>query len=397
MTEHSKRAHALLSASGATRWLACPPSARLEDKFPDTTSEHAARGTLAHEIAENTLRAVFGIISQAESDGRRKKLLTHELYSPDMLPAIQSYDQLITRKGREAQAADPNALILIEQRVDFSAYVPEGFGTADAIIITDGILHIFDYKNGRGVAVTAENNPQMRLYALGALEEFDFSYDIHTVRMTISQPNKTGETTEELSAEELRKWGEEKVKPRAALAFKGEGDFCPGDHCGFCRAKGSCRARSALYMKVVRAYNLEEDPDLLTLAEVADLLPWAKPIAKWAKELEAFAHDRAVEGYKVPGHKLVEGSRERTISDEKGLVKEFKAAGIKDSQLYKKSLVGLGALETLAGGKVAFEDLAKDYITVSRKGPALVPEDDKRTEYRSAANDFVPIDDEIEI
>lgn len=241
---HAERAHAKLSASGSKRWLTCTPSARLEDQFEETTSEFAEEGTLAHEVSEVLLQYHTGAISKAARTRRLNKLKKHELYSDSMIEYVSTYSDLVIEKFNALEAEKGDAMILLEQRLDFSEWVPEGFGTGDALIIADEVMEVIDLKYGKGVPVDAEKNTQMMLYALGALNQFGALYDIECVRMTIVQPRLDSVSTYELSVSELLSWANDFVKPRAEMAWQGEGEFEAGDHCRFCRAKANCSARA---------------------------------------------------------------------------------------------------------------------------------------------------------
>lgn len=289
--------HALLSASSSHRWLHCTPSARLEEQFENTTSIFAAEGTAAHELSEHKLRLFLGQASKRPvSDFDSEEL---ERYTDEY---VNFATELITEVKKNCK--DP--IILLEQRLDYSCYVPEGFGTGDLVVIADGTLDIVDLKYGKGVAVSAENNPQMKLYALGAVILFDSLYDIKTVRMTICQPRLESISTYELSGDELTAWAETELRPKAQLAMNGDGEFLPGEHCRFCRARHTCRARADTHL--VLAKHDFKQPALLTDDEIAEVLSLAERLSLWAGDVYAYATDLAINaGKEWDGFKVVEG------------------------------------------------------------------------------------------
>lgn len=262
--------HAVLSASSSHRWLNCPPSVRLEESFEKTTSVFAEEGTLAHEIGEIKLRKELGQIKQKEYVDKLSECVNSDLYSKDMTDYVDIYVDTCLEKFNEAKAGTADAIAIIEQKLDFSKWVPDGFGTGDFVVIADGTMEICDLKYGKGVAVSAIDNPQMRLYALGAITEFEFLYDIQNVKMTIIQPRLDSISTDEITVDELLTWANEYVKPRAELAIKGEGKFCAGDHCKFCRAKAVCKARADKNLELAK-YEFSE-PNTLSNLEIADIL-----------------------------------------------------------------------------------------------------------------------------
>ncbi|WP_276718293.1 DUF2800 domain-containing protein, partial [Bacillus sp. (in: firmicutes)] len=252
MADHSSRAHALLSASGSKRWLTCTPSARLEQEFEESTSVFAEEGTLAHELSEVLLQYHFGQISKTARTRRMNKLKKHELFSQSMLDYVTSYADLVVERINALQAGTRDATILLEQRLDYSEWVPEGFGTGDVVAIGDNVVEIIDLKYGKGVPVSAQENTQMRLYALGAINQFGMLYDIEMVRMTIIQPRLDSVSTDEIKADQLLAWADEFVKPRAEMAAAGEGEFISGDHCRFCRARFTCRKRAEANLELAK-------------------------------------------------------------------------------------------------------------------------------------------------
>lgn len=358
--------HALLSASSSRRWLNCTPSARLEEKFPsDNGSVYAEEGTAAHALAEHKLKRMLK---------RRSKRPVSDYQCDEMEECTDGYVSYAMEQVELAKQNCKDPVVLIEQRLDYSAYVPEGFGTGDLLIVADGTLTVIDLKYGKGVAVDAEWNPQMMLYGLGALELFDAIYDIDTVRMTIYQPRLESVSTWEISVEGLMKWVEEELKPRAQLAINGEGEFRCGSWCRFCKAKNTCRARAEEYLKLAQMEF--QPPALLSDEEIAEVLKVADDLAKWAADVYAFATDEAItHGKQWTGFKLVEGRSNRKYMDEEEVAEAARAAGYTD--IYKRSLVGIAEMEKLMGKKKFTEVLGK--LVYKPQGKiTLVTESDKR-------------------
>lgn len=358
------RAHAILSASASHRWLVCTPSARLESRFPDKGSPYAAEGTKAHSLAEETLWRFLagGDSTVCCEDG-------------EMREAVQFYVDVCIEKITAARNASPDAKILVEERLDFSEYVPQGFGTGDAVIVSDDGLEVVDLKYGKGVRVEAVENSQMMLYALGALSAYGWLYNVGRVRMTIVQPRLDNVSTSEISDDALYLWGR-KVQRLAAKAFAGEGEFKPGEHCRFCKARNTCRA----YAEAMKAHireDLRPAPELQD-DEIADIVQHAKEVKNWLDGVEAYALGRALSGTKYPGMKLVAGRSTRKIADESAAAAVLLSAGYND--IYRpQSLRTLTELEKLCGKK-HFAELLGANLTKSEGKPALVPASDKRPE-----------------
>lgn len=382
--------HAILSASSASRWMTCPPSARLEQNFENKTSEFAAEGTLAHELGELNLRHNLGEITKRKLNSEIKNIEAHELYTADMPDYVDIYVNTCLEKVSEAKAKTKDALFKIEQRLDFSEWVPEGFGTGDFVIIADGTMEICDLKYGKGVPVSAVSNKQMRLYALGAIEEFGFLYDIENVKMTIIQPRLDSISTDEITAAELLKWAEEFVKPTAELAFKGEGEFCAGEHCGFCRAKSVCKARADKNLELAK-YEFRTT-ETLSEKDIADILGKADELAKWVKDIQTYALDQALQGAAFEGWKLVEGRSNRKYTDVEKVAEILLKDGYLNSDIYKpKELQGLTNMEKLVGKK-ELNKLVGKFIEKPPGKPVLVTEDDKRPVFNSAKGDFEKVE-----
>lgn len=369
-------AHAILSASASSRWLHCTPSARLERKFPDASSPYALEGSRAHERAEYFLNRFL-------KTGDSNVLIREDV---EMNDAVQAYVNICVEKINEARTASPDAQIKVEQRLDFSRWVPEGFGTGDMVMVSDKYFEIVDLKYGKGVPVSAVNNSQMRLYALGMYEAFGYLYGADEVRMTIVQPRLDSVSTETISVDDLLAWGEE-VKKKAKIAFKGEGEFCAGGHCRFCKARNTCRAHAEYELK-----NVKEDLQTSELEdfEISDILLRAKGIKTWLDGLEAYALGKALDGYDWPGMKLVEGRSNRKITDDTIAANNLLNAGFGAEAIYKpRALRSITDLEKLCGKKM-FSELMSGVIEKPPGKPTLVSADDKRQalEITNIRNDF---------
>lgn len=359
--------HALLGASSSARWLVCTPSARLEAMFPDEQSPYAAEGTIAHDLAESILRHKL--------EGKKAPKLDD--YSTEMVEAVNRYVDICEEKVNEARARSSDAEAMIEARLDFSRWVPEGFGTGDMVIVADGILEVIDLKYGKGVPVSAIENTQMRLYALGAYDVNEFLYDVKSVRMTIVQPRLDSISTDEMALEELLDWGEE-IKPIAQRAFRGEGECTPCDYCNFCKARHTCRALADTCLTAFYKDGGKLN-QLLTDSEVSDILAMKDLITKWIKGVYDFAYEKALSGEKQwPGYKLVEGTSRRTITDPEAAAKTLLNNGYKEEDIFKpRELEGITNLQKVLGKKGVTEYL-EAYIDKPEGKPTLVPDSDKR-------------------
>lgn len=372
--------HALLSASGAHRWLECTPSAQLELQFPQSTSEYAEEGTAAHELCELTARYWLGEISEAEYENQRDELAKGKYYNAEMQECANDYAKFVAEKTAAARETCEDAFTALEVRVDFSKYVKDGFGTGDCIIVSDNVLEIIDFKYGKGVRVEAAGNPQMKLYALGAYLEYNTLFDIDPVRMTIFQPRLSGvQSSDEITVKELLEWAEKYVKPRAKLAYKGEGEFAPSEEvCKFCRAKAQCKARADKNLEL-----FDEAPDvlLLTPEDAGKILEQAGDIQSWLADLESLVSSTLLAGQPVEGWKMVEGRSNRRFTDELKVVAAMKAAGYDESLLYERKLITLTQMEKDFGKKAVAETLGELIVKPQGK-PTLAPAKDKRPEFR---------------
>ena len=357
--------HAILSASSSHRWLHCLPSARLELEFENTNGEAAKEGTAAHALSEHKLKKALRI---------RSKRPTSEYDSDEMEECTDAYVDFIMEQVELARKSCTDPIVLIEQRLDFSCYVPDGFGTGDCVIISDDRLHIVDFKYGMGVLVDAEDNPQMKLYALGALEIYDSLYDIKEISMTIFQPRRENVSTWTVPVEELKTWAEEELKPKATKAYQGEGEYMPGSWCTFCRASTRCRARADENLKLAQMEF--KMPPLLTDSEIEEVLTILPDLTKWANEITAYATDAAVNhGKEWHGFKVVEGRSVRKYKDENAVAEKAVISGYKD--IYRKSLIPMTEMQKLMG-KTKFEEILGNLIYKPPGKPTLVPNSDKR-------------------
>ncbi len=378
--------HALLSASGAERWLHCTAAPRLEETLPERESEYADEGHLAHEIAELKLRKKFTVMKPSEYKKALEKFKKHELYQPEMDGYTDQYVDYITGV---TMSYSSTPYVAIEKRVDYSLYAPEGFGTSDCIIIGGNTLHVNDFKYGKGVPVSAENNPQMKLYALGALSAYSMLYDIQTIKISIIQPRLDSISEFTISRNDLIDWGVFEVKPKAKAAFDGEGEFCAGDWCRFCRTKALCRARSEFAQEPYDEYRGAKPP-IIGNAEVGQILARAQAIKAWVTDLEDYALSEILCGGEVPGWKAVEGRSVRQFIDTDAAFSAVKAAGYDEALLYERKPITLTGVETLLGKK-QFGELLTDHIQKSPGKPTLAPVTDNRkaiTVKTTAAEDF---------
>lgn len=370
--------HALISPSAAKRWIACPGSVRLTEDFPDKGSKYAEEGTFAHSVCETLLRHYVEKISPSRKKAEIAALRANEWYSDELWDYCKIYVDLVKATYKDALKKDPSAVLEIEVKLDLGNFIPDGFGTADAIIIYKDTICVFDFKYGRGVRVDAKDNPQMRIYAGGALVAYHDLFDIKRVVTTIVQPRvENGISAESLSADELLAYCTEVIWPAADKAYRGVEEFCPGDHCRFCPANGKCKAQldenTALMQQ---AFSLPE-PMVLTAKDLGEILIKAPVVEKWLKAVKDVAMDAALNGEEIPGMKLVAGRSTRSYSDEEALLDSLHDAGVEDALIYERNLLSPAKLEKLLGKK-EYNAVAAPYVTVAPGKPTLVPETDKR-------------------
>lgn len=403
--------HALLSASSASRWLTCTAAPRFEEGLPESTSTYAEEGRLAHAIAELKVLKKFTVMTGRTYTTRLNKLKKDALYDQEMDKTTDLYLEHLTE---QAMLYDSSPTVVAEVKVDFGEYVPEGFGTCDCVMIGGDTLSITDYKHGKGVPVSAVGNPQMRLYALGALKRYApvFGDTIKQVRMTIDQPRLDSYTSDLITVEELRAWGES-IKPIAQKAFSGLGEFVPGEHCRFCRGKAQCRARANVntaledfkdcvpagsvkpgeFVPQIHSYltpgGVEVHP-LLSDAEIGDLLIRGQQLVQWYKDLEEYATKTLLDGKPIEGWKLVAGRSNRTFTDQDAAIKAVIAAGYDEALVYDRKPKTLSELEKLMG-KAEFAEKIGSYVVKPLGKPTLALATDKREVYNPAAADFAGV------
>ena len=378
MINHSERAHAVLSASGAEKWLNCPPSARLEESYPDTSSPYAKEGTLAHEIAEFKTRNYFiETLPKRTFTSKLNKFKKDELYQNEMDEYTESYLEYI----KEVAMKYPSKpYIALEKKIDFSKYVPDGYGTCDCILIHGNDMHIIDFKYGKGVPVSAENNSQLMLYALGALEAYSMLYQIETVHLSIFQPRLDNISCFEISAANLLSWTIEEVEPKAKLAYDGIGDFKAGEHCRFCKAQAQCRAKAE---SIISVFPVKEDPALLTDDEIGLILAKAKELVSWSNAVEDYALNAILSGKEIQGWKAVEGRSVRVFSDADKAFEKIVESGTPEEMLYERKPLSLSQIEKLLGKK-EFESIVSSFVIKPQGKPTLAPSDDKRPVFNKA-------------
>lgn len=399
-------AHAFLSASGSKIWLTCTPAARAQEAYPDLESVFSREGTFGHGLAGARLNIELNRDKGALNTWYNEPGVAaewSEFYNTEFAEHVEGYVQRCLDDIKAVLAVCPDAVILMEQRLDFSRWVPNGFGTGDLVIVADRRLRIRDLKLGKGVRVDAEDNSQLMLYAAGALDTYGMLYDFDEIEVTIDQPRIDHLDTVVISRDQLEVWLDEYVRPRAQMAWDGTGEFVAGDHCGFCRARHGCAARAAHSQAVVALYNPDDDFKLMAPAmteeQVAAVLPRIDEFLRWAKDLKAWALREAVIGKKEwPGLKLVAGRSVRKIVDQDALAAKLTAGGIPEAVIYERSLLGLTALEK-AVGKKKFGELSKaakgeaELVVKPPGKPKLVPESDKRLPWVPQDLDVIEFDD----
>lgn len=385
---HETRAHAKLSASGAYRWLECTAAPTFEEQFPDKESLFAKEGSLAHELAELTLNHRLGRITDEQYQQNVAAIHADELYSTDMADYVGQYVDYCMDRITKARATNSDAEILVETRLDFSRWVPEGFGTGDLVIVCDGTILVCDLKYGKGKAVDAFDNSQAKLYALGAVSGFSHLFDFDWVEVCIFQPRVSSEpSTWQTSVKDLLHWGE-LIKPIAKEAFSGFGHFRAGDHCDFCRGRGRCRTLADHNIAAVTGEF--KDINLLSDAEIGELLKVADQRIKWYGALkEQSLKDATLKGTKYPGWKLVSGRSTRRYRDQDAVASRLTVENaIPAATIYEPpTLLGITAMEK-ALGKKQFQELLGDLIDKPPGKPTLAPADDPREELDTALNGF---------
>lgn len=374
--------HALLNPSGAEIWSECTPAGRLQKLFDDTAGTAAQEGTLAHAIGELLLKFRLDRIIKKEYDKLLAAFKNHPLFEPSMFDYCEDYAGFVMEQYAEALAHTPNAQIFIEKRLDLTRWVPEGFGTGDAIITANRWMIFVDLKYGKGVRVSAQKNKQLRLYGLGAVDEYEASFDFENIRMIIFQPRLDNISIEEMPLLDLLNWGDTFIKPRAKMAWEGTGPYVPGDHCRFCRAKITCKANAEYQLELAKYEFLKAD--LLDDFAIADVLERYDMFVNWIQAVEEFALAEAVKGRKWPGFKLVAGRSNRAYKSEVDVVNKLVSLGHAASDLYNSKIKGLGDMEKQIG-KTAFNKHVDPLLHKPPGKPALAPESDPRPVYNNTA------------
>jgi len=389
-TNHKARAHALLSASGASRWMACTPSPLLEEDFKEESSFYAEEGTLAHEFADINLRLFNKEMPKRKHTAETKKLKAHKLYSEEMDQFVEVHTDYVKSQFNAAKKITPDAVLLVEARISIEDITGEENAqcTCDSIVISDGVLEVIDLKYGAGIRVSSEDNPQLKLYGLGALNFYDLMYDINTVRLTITQPRMDSISSWEISADDLRKWGTEEVTPRAKEALSGKGEQVVGDHCHYCKAAPKCKAQHDLATKTAVDAFTDKTPQLINDETLTEMYGNIKTVQKWFKSVTDYMYKEAMNGKKWEGLKLVDGRSQRAWTDESKVVEILEKDYNFDAYVTEK-LKGIGDIEKLVGKK-EFPSLLGEVVGYKKSAPSLVAESDKRPEYgiQSVADDY---------
>lgn len=368
MTKHAK-----LSPSAASRWLECTMAPTVEANFPETYSTYAAEGTFAHLMAELETAYALSMITEAQYNVRKARGMKNEFYNEELQDHALEYAAYV--KEKVADLADQAAHVELEAKLDLTQWIPEGYGTADCIIMADDVLHVIDFKYGKGVKVEAEGNRQMMIYALGALAYMQTVYDVEKVIMVIIQPRLGGVSEAEIAASDLLSWGEEFLAPTAQIAFEGTGEYCPGENtCKFCRAAGSCKARADYFVSL---FDEASTSGLLTPEQTAVYLARAQGMTDWLKAMEDTVFSALMSGKSIEGFKLVEGRSVRKYTDEEEIAKRLKAKKYKAADIFEKKLLGISKMEKLVGKKKLAEIIG-DLIVKPKGAPTLAPENDKR-------------------
>lgn len=370
--------HAVLSASASHRWLNCPPSVRLTERIPDNGSIYAAEGSEAHELCEFKLRQLLGM----EAHNPLDTPIGLQYYDGTMEDATTGYAAFVLELLEEIRKTCSDPIVMVEQKLDYSRWVKDGYGTGDAVIVADGTLHVVDFKYGTGVPVSAEGNSQMRLYALGALDMFGELYDIDTVVTTIYQPRLASISTDTISKDDLLDWAENTLRPLADQAYKGEGDLNAGSWCRFCKLRNTCRKRAEANLAM--AQHDFKLPPTLSDEEIAVILDKLDDLISWAGDVKEYALNAALHGTRFHGWKLVEGRSNRRYTDETAVAQIVSGTG---HDPYEHKLLGITAMEKLLGKK-QFATLLSDLVERPQGKPVLVPASDKRPEMTNAKNDF---------
>lgn len=377
-------AHALLSPSGASRWMACTPSARFEENFQDSSSSFAEEGTLAHTLGELLINLALKRITKPAYKKALAKIEESEYYNESMFEYCSDYATFVMEKYNESLAKTKDAQIFLEEKLDLTDYIPNGFGTGDVVIVADGLMRTIDLKYGKGVPVEVVKNKQQMLYALGALKRFDFLYGVDSIEMSIFQPRIGNVASWSISVRDLEDWANLELRPKAKLAHSGEGDFVPGSHCGFCKGKATCKALADYNMELAK--HEFKSPNTLSDEAVSDIMTRTKLFVNWIDAVNDYALDQAINhGKKWPGYKVVEGRSNRKYADEEAILQALnntKGLEAKD-YLTAPKLFTITNLEKSLG-KDEFNEIVGKFVIKPQGKPVLVVAEDKRPELNSA-------------
>lgn len=382
---HSQRKHALLSPSGAHRWLNCSPSARLEEEFGvNESSVYANEGTLAHEIADLIIeRDLLGTVNDAVFNQKLENYLDNELFQDEMLDHVDTYVSYCREQFIEAKVKTPDAVLFNERKINLTKWIEDGFGATDCTIIADGVLEVIDLKYGKGVAVSAIANKQLMLYGLGAYDDYSMMYDIKVVRLTIVQPRLNSISSWDIPISDLLDWADSDLIPGAKKAFSGEGELRAGDWCKFCKVKNRCKALADENLKIAK-YDFKT-PQLLTDEDIADIIKRAPMLVEWANSISSYALQKALtEDKQWPGYKVVEGMSRRKWLDEQKVVQVLYNINLSEEDVYNMKLKTITEIEKMLGKK-KFAEVLSDVVIKPQGKPALVPDTDKRPPYKGQA------------
>ena len=384
--------HAKLSSSASKRWLGCPGSVKLSEHYPNGSSIYADEGTIAHGMAEGMISKDDKLVQKYEVEAAKFYGEHPELNGTflEMKMILQPYVDYVFEEYAEQVHEDEAAQLMTEERVDLTEYIPGGFGTSDVVILRQGRLHIIDLKYGKGVSVSAEDNPQLKLYALGTLARFDMLYDIEDVVMTIYQPRLDNVSTDTIKAKDLYAWGEEVIKPGAQLALSEDAPVHAGDWCQFCPARYDCKERARDAMELQKYLGQM----VLSPEEIAEILGKIDRLTKFAEDIKDSALTKALDGEEIPGWKVVEGrSIRKYVGSEEEIVRQCEGAGYDQALLYERKLLTITNMEKLMGKK-QFAEVLGAYVEKPEGKPTLAPESDKRPAitHNSAAEDFADED-----
>lgn len=382
---HSERKHSLLSASGASQWMNCTPSARRSEHLPDVESDYAKEGTLAHELSDIELKLYFGLITKEEYNQKKTEIENHELYTDDMPDNIEPYISYCIEQVNHHKSSNEWVEIFIEDKINLTEYIEDGFGSNDFVIITDNFIEVIDLKYGRGVAVSAIENEQLKLYALGTVHKHRLSYNMKDVKLTIVQPRKDNLSSYVLSVDDLEAWAINEVVPKAKIAFKGEGEFKVGSWCKFCKFKPKCKAAMEENLKVIKADF--QDPHELSDEEFIEVYNKKEQVISWLNSVEAYMLNKLLNREDIEGFKLVKGRSTRKFSDANLVAERLISKSFKEDDIYKpKVLRGITAIEKLVGKK-EIESVLGDLIVKTEPKPTIAPATDKRLDYFDSAQD----------